>query len=905
MSEAEPELGIGFVRSQDQQSVTLEFSAVGQTRRYGKRSAPLKRIEFRVGDTVQTKKGEKWVVERVETKDSLNWFISGDRRICETELSPNLKLQRPLTRLLTGQWDPLPAFELRRQTLERWHELLGAPSRGLIGPRAQLLAHQLYVVSQIAGRGLPRALLADEVGLGKTIEASWILHQLMTTGRVQRVLVIVPRSLLNQWFIELLRRFNYSFWVPESQSEDGVLPGDFAMHERVIVSLESLRVEGLGEALVNVGWDMVIVDEAHRVKWDFDEPSLEYSVLERLASISQGLLLLTATPEQLGLEGHFARLRLIDPVRFPSWESFCEEHEKYQDIVRLADKLLSNDKPSPKDLNSVKKLLQGKVSSELLANLEDQEVRRKVLAALVDYYGTGRVYFRNSRQVVELEHCFFPKRILKAHEIESDTFVQWLGDFCRSHRQEKTLLIASSAKKVIELEKRLRDDFGIRAVSFHENQPLLVRDRNAAYFEDPEGATILLSSEIGGEGRNFQHAKHLVLGDMPEDPDILEQRIGRLDRIGQSSDITIHAPYSPGSREEALLRWHLEVFSAFESPTQGGGVVFEIHREKLHDLVDNPKRGKAFEALLTQAKRDYLQIRSDVEAGRDRLIEINSFDASEGTHLVEMLSRAERPKELREYLEKVFDLFGLHVEDLDSDSIFVEAGDSAFASYVPALPIEGQSLTFSRTKALARDDLTFVSWDHPLVTETMEAVTRQEAGNVSIATWNPNVATKPEYRTSLLIECYFAFEPVAEGKWNANEFLPAKPLRIVVDSSGGNQSAAWPTERIRTAISPIPSGKAHIVNKLPADVLRGILEKARLAAEREAETLRKKSFEAMNIKFDAEILRLEALQSKNKMVGDLEIQWWKERRLQLTNSYRGARIRLDSFLMILPGGLFS
>src|SRR5579862_5363154 len=217
ISEAEPELGLGFVREQDLQSVVIEFPSSGETRRYGKRSAPVKRLQFRVGDTITPAEGEPLVVERLEVRDGLTWYLHDRREVCESALSARLKLERPLQRFLAGQLDPLKTYELRRRTLEIHQELAAASWKGLLGPRVQLLPHQLCVVDQVSSRGHPRALLADEVGLGKTIEAGWILHRLILQGRVRRALVIVPKPLLNQWFVELLRRFNLSFWVPESQ----------------------------------------------------------------------------------------------------------------------------------------------------------------------------------------------------------------------------------------------------------------------------------------------------------------------------------------------------------------------------------------------------------------------------------------------------------------------------------------------------------------------------------------------------------------------------------------------------------------------------------------------------------------------------------------------------------------
>ena len=897
MSEGEPELGVGFVKAQDGLSVAIEFPSASQARLYRKKTAPLRRLEFRVGEKIQSKAGVSLGIERIEVRDDLIWYIGADRELCESDLSPQITLQRPLERFLAGHWDPYSAFQLRRRTLDLWHRQVHSPARGMIGPRAQLLPHQLYVAREVASRGLPRALLADEVGLGKTIEAGWIMHRLLATGRIRRVLVITPEALVNQWFVELFRRFNLSFWVPDSQSEEGVRAEDLATQERVILSMGSLvglKAEG---AFQESEWDLVVVDEAHRIPWSQQDSSAEYEVLEALAKQAPGLLLLTATPEQLGLEGHFSRLHLIDPQRFDTYAKFVKEHERYQEVVRLADRLLSDEPLTDADRKQLKKKLEGKASPELLTYLDKPAARRAICLALIDHYGTGRIYFRNSRSVVELEHCSFPKRSLQKHplvaeegESHSQAMVRWLGEFGRAHRKEKTLLICSSARKVIEWERKLKDDFGLKVVAFHEELPLLARDRNAAYFEDPEGASILLSSEIGGEGRNFQHASHLVLADLPEDPDVLEQRIGRLDRIGQSSEIRLHVPYVPGRREERLLRWHEEVFQAFESPPKGAGEVYARHRDELSK--DEPK---TFERLLKKAREDYLETTAKIEAGRDRLIEINSFDPAEGPQIVETLKSAERPEELREYLEDVLNTLGIHSDDLDSDSLFVEPGDSMYVSYFPGLPPEGLRITFSRAKSLARNDVALMSWDHPMVNETMESIARQELGNVSVAAWSQN---------NLVLDCSFVLEPLATASgWYADEFFPSEPIRVVMDTTGKDLTPEWEWAKLRESLVPISEDAGRLVKKLPGERIRGLLNKALGQADRASAAVKLAALQKMQSSIEDEISRLKALRGKNELISETELKWWTDRRVHLHNAFEGARVRLDAFLLVVPSSL--
>lgn len=114
-----------------------------------------------------------------------------------------------------------------------------------------------------------------------------------------------------------------------------------------------------------------------------------------------------------------------------------------------------------------------------------------------------------------------------------DPRVEWLMGYLTSHRSQKVLVICAKAATALQLEQVLREREGIRAAVFHEGMSIIERDRAAARFaEEDTGAQVLLCSEIGSEGRNFQFASHMVMFDLPFNPDLLEQRIGRLDRIG-------------------------------------------------------------------------------------------------------------------------------------------------------------------------------------------------------------------------------------------------------------------------------------------------------------------------------------------------------------------------------------
>jgi ATP-dependent helicase HepA len=511
ISESEPELGLGSILRVTPRTVVVEFKASAQRREYARANAPLRRVRFRAGDTVQNRKGKALKIQSISERAGLIRYHGGKQELFEEDLSDTISFNKPEERLYAGQFEPPAVFNLRVAALRHQHYRRRSHVRGFVGGRIDLLPHQLYIASEVSGRLAPRVLLADEVGLGKTIEACLILHRLILTGRVQRVLILVPESLVHQWFVELLRRFN--LWFNIYDEDRCSAAGDrnpFLETQLILCGLSVFisNADRLQQAL-DAGWDMVVVDEAHHLHWSPEAASPEYSVVEALGKTSNGLLLLTATPEQLGMAGHFARLRLLDPDRFFDLDAFLKEDEHFRDVARKAEKL----EEGPK------------------------------FDALLDQHGTGRVRFRNTRATVS----GFPHRVVRMHPLAAarsgDPRIVWLIELLRHLDPQKVLLICRTPQTVAEIESALRKRVRVEMAVFHEGLTLVQRDRNAAWFSEEGGARILLCSEIGSEGRNFQFAHHLVLFDLPVDPEVLEQRIGRLDRIGQKSEIHIHVPF--------------------------------------------------------------------------------------------------------------------------------------------------------------------------------------------------------------------------------------------------------------------------------------------------------------------------------------------------------------------------
>jgi ATP-dependent helicase HepA len=321
ISESEPELGLGTVVQTESGRVQVEFKAAKEVRTYAVENAPLKRVRFRVGEKVRSLAEHEVVVHEVVEQKGLLIYVGENEQLSEAQLSDRVSLQGPQERLFAGRFDSPTAFELRRRTLNLLHHSRKSQVRGFVGGRIDLIPHQLYIAQEVANRHAPRVMLSDEVGLGKTIEACLILHRLLLTGRASRILVLVPESLVHQWFVEMLRRFNVWLNIFDEERCASIEGGDpganpFLDDQLVLTSIDFLaKNPRRSEQTVAAGWDVLVVDEAHHLQWSESAASREYQIVDELSRKSEALLLLTATPEQLGLESHFARLRLLDPDR--------------------------------------------------------------------------------------------------------------------------------------------------------------------------------------------------------------------------------------------------------------------------------------------------------------------------------------------------------------------------------------------------------------------------------------------------------------------------------------------------------------------------------------------------------------------------------------------------------------
>ena len=890
VSDTEPELGLGIVLKCEYGRAEIFFPAASEHRQYALGSAPIRRVRFQEGDSIKTHSGEAFVVDSISDDSGLLTYRSGARGISEAELSDLISFSKPQERLLAGQVDELARFDLRVECLNRRRAMRQSPIRGFAGGRVDLIPHQISIASEVASRMIPRILLADEVGLGKTIEAGLILQRLHLTGRAERVLVVLPPALLNQWFVEMFRRFQMSFSIFDEErcaslDADGANP--FLDSQLVLCGLDFLtsspkRAQQAREA----GWDLLVVDEAHHLRWTPDKPSPEYQLVESLATSTPSLLLLTATPQQLGMEGHFARLRLLDPDRFGDLNVFLKESDQYESVAKVINSLLEGKKPSDASLFNgprAKAHYEAFVAGDLSA-------RDQLIATLLDEHGTGRVMFRNTRAALS----GFPKR--KAHlvPLESDADeivakVTWLISLLKDLKKQKVLLICKTRELAEDVLLRLQREIKISAAIFHEGLNLLQRDRNAAFFADEDGARILICSEIGSEGRNFQFAHHLVLFDVPDDPELLEQRIGRLDRIGQTSTIHIHVPFLPGSKDGILARWYHEALDAFQKNLTGASQIKDSFQKQI-DKISSDYDADALEKLIAKSAAEKKKISKHLQRGHDRLLELNSCRSEVAKPVIEAIRRQDDDLDFETFFIRVLDHLNVQVEELGLRSYLLKSGASQTAS-LPGLNPEGCMVTFSRARAIAREDIGFITPDHPLVRSALDAVLGVETGNSVFGVW------KSSESNAVFLEVHFVLECIAPSALHADRFLPATPLRVVVDQGLNDVSD---DEGFRNASIE----KGDVFSLLDTPVFRkkhlpSMFAKAEAIVAKQKDIIVETAQKQAAEQIDREVERLEDLRQINTHVRPSEIEALKSLKSSLNESLQGATIRADALKLVL------
>ncbi len=937
-SHTEADLGLGVVIELEGRRVTLSFPAVEEIRTYTTRDAPLSRIKYAIDETITSIDGQLLTITDLSEHNGLILYhcIDAENRtkdLSELQLSAFVRFCSPQQRLFSGQFGGERSYKLRAKTLQQNLRLHQMDIQGLSGTRTSLLPHQLYIAHEVSKRHAPRVLLADEVGLGKTIEAGMILHQQIISGKSERVLIIVPESLLHQWLVEMLRRFNLAFSIfdrsrlaalsasevteqeplldEQKATEEKVQLNPFESEQKIICSLDFLMSDSAIRAqLLQAHWDMVIIDEAHHIAWSEDKVNDEYRFVEQLSQQTDGLLLLTATPEQAGIESHFARLHLLDPARFNQLEAFKKEAQEYTQINQLISAILDQDNQkenqlskslSKKQLQFLQQQLPHLAAKDIPACVADEKQKQQLIRQLLDQYGTGRVLFRNTRANIKdfperevipqplsdseniyahlsileqanhdnLDQLLFPEQTIdESLWIKKDPRVNWLTTLLKNNKKQKILVICHRKETAIALDKYLNLSAGIRSTCFYEGLTIVERDRSAAYFSDSEsGAQTLICSEIGSEGRNFQFAHHLVLFDLPINPDLVEQRIGRLDRIGQTETIKIHVPYMTNLPQSILFNWYQNALNLFQKSCAAGYLVYQTFQPQLLQQLVKPD--DKLEELINSARAFTQTTMSEFKQGRDRLLELNSCNPEIAQRLISSIESLENNHQLSDYMTQVFDYFGIEQEFHSEGCIIVRPGDHMQQEHFPGLKTEGNTLTYQREIALAREDMEFLSWEHPMVTGVMEMLINTELGNSAVSM----MQIKGLAPATILLETFYTASTMAPRSLQLHHYLQPEPYRFLFDIKGKDLSETVPHHRLNDLCNPVTKRRAQGI----VAQIRKIIEKTLLFSEQKIKQripeIKQQALARMQSELQQEKQRLISLQKMNGAIRDDEIEF--------------------------------
>lgn len=523
------------------------------------------------------------------------------------------------------------------------------------------LPHQLHVLNRAMESNTIRYILADEVGLGKTIEAGMVIKELKTRGLVKRVLVVCPTGLVTQWAAEMQEKFHEKFNV--------ILPSDYdtirrltdnddvyGQYDQVISPMDSIKpiekhagwtdekVEKYNEeriySIINSGWDLVIIDEAHRVAGSTGEVA-RYKLGRLLSQASPYLLLLSATPHNGKTEPFLRLVRLLDAEAFPNAKSIVKEQvapylirtEKREAIDNSGNLLFKNrithlvtlnwderhsmqrelyelvtdyvSKTYNKALRNRKKnmcliflliIMQRMVTSSTAAIRQSLERRLQVLKTQSTHLGN-----LTEEDLDELDIEDGVEDALEAISLDMEEEIQELGLIISVAKQAEFQHPDVKVEKLVDtIDEILSEDRDQKIIIFTEfvgtqkylknllenrgfsvsvlNGSMSIDERNEALQEFKTKTSVFISTDAGGEGLNLQFSNIIINYDLPWNPMKIEQRCGRADRIGQQRDVHIYN-FIVGDTVENRVREVLE---------EKLSVIFkELGVDKYSDVLDS------------------------------------------------------------------------------------------------------------------------------------------------------------------------------------------------------------------------------------------------------------------------------------------------------------------------------
>lgn len=496
-----------------------------------------------------------------------------------------------------GPWDN---WEIAMLALESEQELAIPSFDGLQAPKhlphLNILPHQLKTAQQVVENMHGKAILADEVGLGKTIEAGLILKEYMIRGLVEKVLILVPASLVIQWVNEL----NEKFYIPAVAQKKAYM---WTQYDVIVSSLDTAKRNPHREIIFSQNWDFIIIDEAHKLK---NRKTKNYEFVQQLKK--RFCLLLTATPVQNKLEEIFNLVSLLKPGYLGNIEEFHQEFnskkrtkEDEQKLKALIQNVMIRNRRKETNLDwpnrhvknifipfsEAEKQLYEKISSAKKNSLLSEHPL-SILTLQREICSSREALFFTLKKLIEQEKTS-EKTKQFAHELIQD--LQSIQEHAKAKKLVE-LIKEIDSKVIVFTEYRATQLYlqwylkqhGITSVPFQGGFRRSKKDWMTQLFKNH--AQVLIATEAGGEGINLQFCQHVVNYDLPWNPMRIEQRIGRIHRIGQEKDVHIYNFTIDDTIEKHILKLLYEKIQLFENTIgQLDEILAKLELTNLEDYV--------------------------------------------------------------------------------------------------------------------------------------------------------------------------------------------------------------------------------------------------------------------------------------------------------------------------------
>ncbi|WP_058307467.1 DEAD/DEAH box helicase [Gracilibacillus massiliensis] len=436
-------------------------------------------------------------------------------------------------------------------------------------PHVEFLPHQIECAENVIQKMNGRALLADEVGLGKTIEAGLILKEYLLRGLVQKVLILVPASLVNQWVLEL----NQKFLIPAFSSGKRVNWKDANI---LITTLDTAKLTKHRDSILEQNYDLVIVDEAHKLK---NHKTKNFQFVQQLSK--KYCLLLTATPVQNKLTDIFNLISLLKPGYLGTYEDFSNHYREQKRKIdedpylkQLISKVMVRNRRSDTGVHWTSRKIK---TIWVPFSEEEMSAYRKIESFFKQMTAISTItYLRefcSSR-----EACYLSlKKWLQEHEAtENPDAIEILQTIEQLPNHAKALklveIVKQSNEKMIVFTEYRATQIYLQWLLHQEKIPTVIyrggfkkgkKDWMRQLFQNQ--AQIMIATEAAGEGINLQFCHHLVNYDLPWNPMRLEQRIGRIHRFGQENDVVIYNFATKNTMEEHVMNLLYTKINLFEN----------------------------------------------------------------------------------------------------------------------------------------------------------------------------------------------------------------------------------------------------------------------------------------------------------------------------------------------------